>query len=74
MSGEFGKIFRGKVVNKAHTIYACGTRSTMGEAKWMIRVQRSEEHTSELQSHSFISYAVFCLKKNIPLSHMQSSA
>src|ERR1051326_4309603 len=22
---------------------------------------RSEEHTSELQSHSFISYAVFCL-------------
>ena len=26
-------------------------------------VVRSEEHTSELQSHSFISYAVFCLKK-----------
>src|ERR1051326_7664077 len=26
-------------------------------------VKRSEEHTSELQSHSFISYAVFCLKK-----------
>ena len=26
-------------------------------------VERSEEHTSELQSHSFISYAVFCLKK-----------
>src|ERR1051326_4907593 len=30
----------------------------------MLRVgMRSEEHTSELQSHSFISYAVFCLKK-----------
>src|ERR1051326_8978607 len=29
-----------------------------------IIAQRSEEHTSELQSHSFISYAVFCLKKN----------
>ena len=29
---------------------------------------RSEEHTSELQSHSFISYAVFCLKKKkLPL-------
>src|ERR1051326_2208526 len=28
---------------------------------WMAR-KRSEEHTSELQSHSFISYAVFCLK------------
>src|ERR1051326_9380734 len=27
-------------------------------------VGRSEEHTSELQAHSFISYAVFCLKKN----------
>ena len=26
-------------------------------------IDRSEEHTSELQSHSFISYAVFCLKK-----------
>ena len=25
-------------------------------------IPRSEEHTSELQSHSFISYAVFCLK------------
>src|ERR1051326_7395466 len=25
--------------------------------------ERSEEHTSELQSHSFISYAVFCLKE-----------
>src|ERR1051326_2367432 len=24
-------------------------------------MQRTEEHTSELQSHSFISYAVFCL-------------
>src|ERR1051326_7373709 len=27
------------------------------------KMPRSEEHTSELQSHSFISYAVFCLKK-----------
>src|SRR5213594_5065926 len=25
--------------------------------------QRSEEHTSELQSRTLISYAVFCLKK-----------
>ena len=28
-----------------------------------VAVMRSEEHTSELQSHSDISYAVFCLKK-----------
>src|SRR5213596_4117819 len=27
---------------------------------------RSEEHTSELQSHGLISYAVFCLKKKTP--------
>src|SRR5210317_862540 len=30
---------------------------------WWGRWWRSEEHTSELQSHSEISYAVFCLKK-----------
>src|SRR3546814_3319037 len=28
-----------------------------------IRIRRSEEHTSELQSLMRISYAVFCLKK-----------
>ena len=33
------------------------------KSKDIDEVQRSEEHTSELQSHSFISYAVFCLKK-----------
>src|SRR3546814_9089758 len=31
---------------------------------------RSEEHTSELQSLMCISYAVFCLKKKIPLYHI----
>src|SRR3546814_2445634 len=29
-----------------------------------IEAERSEEHTSELQSLMRISYAVFCLKKN----------
>ena len=28
---------------------------------------RSQEHTSELQSPLIISYAVFCLKKEVPL-------
>src|SRR3546814_4711142 len=32
-----------------------------------IRAQRSEEHTSELQSLMRISYAVFCLKKKTNL-------
>src|SRR3546814_3080578 len=31
-----------------------------------LRLERSEEHTSELQSLMRISYAVFCLKKQIP--------
>src|SRR3546814_7173665 len=33
------------------------------------RGQRSEEHTSELQSLMRISYAVFCLKKKKPRLH-----
>src|SRR5213596_3564737 len=31
-------------------------------------LQRSEEHTSELQSHGLISYAAFCLKKKTILA------
>src|SRR3546814_7823830 len=31
--------------------------------EWTVHVDRSEEHTSELQSLMRISYAVFCLKK-----------
>src|SRR3546814_2970439 len=31
--------------------------------------RRSEEHTSELQSLMRISYAVFCLKKQIQTNH-----
>src|SRR3546814_10547360 len=33
--------------------------------------ERSEEHTSELQSLMRISYAVFCLKKKTPQQQMQ---
>src|SRR3546814_4829027 len=39
-------------------------------------IQRSEEHTSELQSLMRISYAVFCLKKqnkNTSITHSQST-
>src|SRR3546814_1676397 len=39
-----------------------------------IGIDRSEEHTSELQSLMRISYAVFCLKKkNTPLSKPNTS-
>src|SRR5881296_3447369 len=40
-------------------------------------VPRSEEHTSELQSHSNISYAVFCLKKkkrSLKASHISGAS
>src|SRR3546814_10855345 len=33
--------------------------------------QRSEEHTSELQSLMCISYAVFCLKKKTTIKHVE---
>src|SRR3546814_6544274 len=43
--------------------YGKATAKTLAEdGTWMI-VERSEEHTSELQSLMRISYAVFCLKK-----------
>src|SRR3546814_2524466 len=42
----------------AVTILAAG-----GERQIVTRLDRSEEHTSELQSLMRISYAVFCLKK-----------
>src|SRR3546814_9587711 len=35
--------------------------------------QRSEEHTSELQSLMRISYAVFCLKKKITKTYFHNS-
>src|SRR3546814_3110012 len=38
-------------------------RSAAASAATCFEMQRSEEHTSELQSLMRISYAVFCLKK-----------
>src|SRR3546814_5352166 len=35
----------------------------LGQLAEIVKPQRSEEHTSELQSLMRISYAVFCLKK-----------
>src|SRR3546814_2567390 len=37
-------------------------------------IQRSEEHTSELQSLMRISYAVFCLKKKKQLQHILTNS
>src|SRR3546814_5497286 len=47
---------RRQVENRADT-------PDQAERPWFLRRERSEEHTSELQSLMRISYAVFCLKK-----------
>src|SRR3546814_5113163 len=44
---------------------------TIGEMQKQGRMERSEEHTSELQSLMRISYAVFCLKKKNTKRHRQ---
>src|SRR3546814_2622965 len=44
---------------------ARGPRRRARGADPALRSERSEEHTSELQSLMRISYAVFCLKKKI---------
>src|SRR3546814_3535072 len=43
---------------------ALANACSRGRGRWRMRPrERSEEHTSELQSLMRISYAVFCLKK-----------
>src|SRR3546814_8280026 len=52
------------------------SRSQCGKPFALRRLDRSEEHTSELQSLMRISYAVFCLKKktnHTPLHHALST-
>src|SRR3546814_2219965 len=52
-----------------HSAAVCGasgairTQAAFGICAYRKTSQRSEEHTSELQSLMRISYAVFCLKK-----------
>ena len=48
-------------LQKAEQAYR--SRLSLRRIQLQDNLKRSEEHTSELQSHSFISYAVFCLKK-----------
>src|SRR3546814_3970265 len=46
-----------------HGLRAAGHGPFLHSFRFMARFNRSEEHTSELQSLMRISYAVFCLKK-----------
>src|SRR3546814_10434170 len=51
------------VVGGAQQRQAAGQAHHLAERLLVRRTQRSEEHTSELQSLMRTSYAVFCLKK-----------
>src|SRR3546814_10764079 len=48
---------------------ACTRRGDLRLCDLALRLRRSEEHTSELQSLMRISYAVFCLKKKTHTQH-----
>src|SRR3546814_1065265 len=49
--------------SKGSSPSSASSRRCPGSAEQWPALQRSEEHTSELQSLMRISYAVFCLKK-----------
>src|SRR3546814_6789992 len=55
-------VVRGRRIPRIH-LRRRGPRQPVAHA--VARIDRSEEHTSELQSLMRISYAVFCLKKKI---------
>src|SRR3546814_7862504 len=48
-------------------------RQNLQDLARKLNIDRSEEHTSELQSLMRISYAVFCLKKKKIHKHIQNS-
>src|SRR6056300_1193871 len=50
------------LISRLNSSHKQKTAYEISECDWSSDV-RSEEHTSELQLHSEISYAVFCLKK-----------
>src|SRR3546814_5680403 len=54
----------GSIVLAPGQINLVGTAANVGDTTWY--AERSEEHTSELQSLMRISYAVFCLKQKKP--------
>src|SRR3546814_5744470 len=66
---EFGVVLgggQGKLEGKIFRVGHLGLVSMQDVTEAMDVVERSEEHTSELQSLMRISYAVFCLKKKKP--------
>src|SRR3546814_10509745 len=69
LGGDVGAAFEiqraraGHLDRPANPVGMVGCRLQRAHAVAAVEQQRSEEHTSELQSLMRISYAVFCLKK-----------
>src|SRR3546814_4726583 len=61
MTGAFANPFT-EIAKRNMEMFAAATGAKPGNAA---EPERSEEHTSELQSLMRISYAVFCLKRKI---------
>src|SRR3546814_9833273 len=71
---ERGEVCEGTITNlfvEAETGQFLTPALSSGLLPGVLRAERSEEHTSELQSLMRISYAVFCLKKK-KYKHKQS--
>src|SRR3546814_1894975 len=69
--GHAGTLSPFALVSEVRRFYQ-GTIALSGaiaNGRSILAAQRSEEHTSELQSLMRISYAVFCLKKNNKSKH-----
>src|SRR3546814_2925032 len=60
---DWSRASRYTVVLRQSESAACGGRTEANHRIHASFIERSEEHTSELQSLMRISYAVFCLKK-----------
>src|SRR3546814_10701558 len=62
VANEFAERFCYYGINAILSVYLVNFLH-FGDAQEVDQIDRSEEHTSELQSLMRISYAVFCLKK-----------
>src|SRR3546814_9354620 len=62
-SRDLGNLLRVDASHRAESPKITFLAEVPGDGHSMVIVERSEEHTSELQSLMRISYAVFCLKK-----------
>src|SRR3546814_3366452 len=60
----------GAALDPAHRVGQAVVAARAAALRACVRCDRSEEHTSELQSLMRISYAVFCLKKKHTQNHI----